>query len=212
MFNAWNQVSSCINSILNHTKSIEYEIIAIDDCSTKWFDFRREFPNIIYSRNPNNLGFGASCNIGLTMANGQFVVFMNSDVEILNDNWLTKFLEVSNTYDLVGVSSCRLMPDNNLKTFKHIGQSSLNIDYSYIEGHVLFGKKELFLELNGFDEIFFMYCEDVDLSWRVRSKGKRLGLIDDSSFRHLGGASTEGSKRQEWSKRSCKLLYDKWIK
>ena len=74
----------------------------------------------------------------------------------------------------------------------------------------------LFRELGGFDaDTFFMYCEDVDLSWRVRLAGKKVlyqPLVGAFHPKRLGkaGESMAGDGEKRWSILSDALLAYKW--
>jgi GT2 family glycosyltransferase len=54
--------------------------------------------------------------------------------------------------------------------------------------------RELFLDLGGFDERLFCYCEDVDLGYRLRLAGERTLVIPDAVVEHEGSASTGGPR------------------
>ncbi len=59
-----------------------------------------------------------------------------------------------------------------------------------ITGAAMLVRRELFEELNGLDERFFMYCEDGDLCWRAQRVGWQAMLVPDAVVTHIGGAST----------------------
>ena len=61
----------------------------------------------------------------------------------------------------------------------------------YISGASLFISKHLYLDINGFDESYFMYVEDVDFSKRIELKGYKLGVSVKSAVYHKEGASTD---------------------
>jgi len=83
-YNRPQKLQRALDSIFNQTYS-NYEIIIVDDHSKKPLTFNKE--NVFYTRNSKNIGPGASRNIGLKKAKGDYIVFMDSD-----DYWDEKFL------------------------------------------------------------------------------------------------------------------------
>jgi len=71
------------------------------------------------------------------------------------------------------------------------------IEVDYVLGAFLFGLREVFLKLEGFDEKFFFYAEDIDLCYRLRLIGGKTILYPQTSIVHIGGASV---KRNQWFK------------
>ncbi len=81
-----------------------------------------------------------------------------------------------------------------------------------VSGAYLMMPRSFFLELGGFDEIFFMYGEDIDLCYRVKEAGKKVVYYADASVTHLKGASGLHSKSKEaiyHFHRAMKLFYRK---
>ncbi len=64
-------------------------------------------------------------------------------------------------------------------------------------GAAMLCRRDLFLEVGGFDERFFCYAEDVDLGFRLRLRGQRCWYVADSTVYHVGSAST--SKRSDFA-------------
>ena len=65
-------------------------------------------------------------------------------------------------------------------------------------GAAMMIERSLFLELGGFDEGFFCYCEDVDLGYRLRLRGEAVLLAPDAVAAHEGSVST-GGRRSDFS-------------
>ena len=84
VYNSERYLSDCLNSLVNQTLS-EIEIIAIDDASTDHsleilIDYAAKYPRKVkVYKNDQNKGQGASRNIGLSIANGEYVGFLDSD-------------------------------------------------------------------------------------------------------------------------------------
>ncbi len=60
----------------------------------------------------------------------------------------------------------------------------------WVRGAVMLCRSECFNEINGFDEIFFLYLEDTDLCLRLRKRGYKIAYLPDAHFYHSLGTST----------------------
>ena len=102
LYNAKDYVKLTVDSILNQTlKNIE--VVIVDDCSTDGsLDLCRELyghdARVRTLRQPQNMGPGAARNTGIREAHGEYVVFVDSDDEILPDT-LAKMFETAQKYD-----------------------------------------------------------------------------------------------------------------
>jgi len=169
--------------------------------------------------NSDNVGFGIACNVGSRVASGELVLFLNPDtkVDIATILEAGHRMKGAQTYDILGVQQvsdvgvsrtcCRPMTRVNTfisctglnKIFKKSlkGFEMLEWDHSksQLVGHVIWAfyliKKSSLDILKGYDEDFFLYYEDLDLSARALKAG--MGIYFDASLRiyHKGGGSSE---------------------
>ena len=86
-YNTPDLTSDCINSLINHTKDIVYEVIVVDNGSEKRFDFTQfdHLDNFKYVYSPKNLGFAGGNNLGISCAKGDYILLLNSDT-IISEN------------------------------------------------------------------------------------------------------------------------------
>lgn len=86
-YNTPDLTFNCINSLINHTKDIEYEVIVVDNGSDKRFDSSpfEHLDNFRYLYSPKNLGFAGGNNLGISCANGNYILLLNSDT-IITEN------------------------------------------------------------------------------------------------------------------------------
>ncbi|MCK4420433.1 glycosyltransferase family 2 protein [candidate division WOR-3 bacterium] len=92
----------------------------------------------------------------------------------------------------------RIFPDNPISRdymFSHLNYNEVQFP-DWIRGAVLFIRTDLFKEVNGFDEQFFLYLEDTDLCLRLTKNGYKIAYIPDVIFYHKLGASTKQRKLQ----------------
>ena len=204
---AYNNVRltlECLSSILKYTNDIPYEVIIVDDGShDETWQILSQIKNITLVRNPERSGFLISCNAGAERARGEFLLFLNNDVQVTRD-WLRPLVETFFRFDDVGAVGPKILfPNGRLQEagarVRADGSAQLigvfdNPDlprYNYIRevdycsGVCLLIRTEQFRELGGFDPLFAPgYCEDIDLCFRIRSQGKRILYNPESVIVH----------------------------
>jgi GT2 family glycosyltransferase len=95
-FNSFDLSYQTISTFIKFAKGFTYEIIVLDNNShdNSFTKLQQQFPDLVYIKNNENLGFGKANNIGLNRAQGDFVVFLNNDIIFIENSILTllKFL------------------------------------------------------------------------------------------------------------------------
>lgn len=86
-YNTFQLTCDCIESVIKYTKEVDYEIILVDNASTKDNpdDFLKKFPSIKLIKNPENSGFAKGNNIGIDHSKGDIILLLNSDTYIDED-------------------------------------------------------------------------------------------------------------------------------
>jgi len=86
-YNTLQLTTACIHSIIQHTKNVDFEIILVDNNSTEcnMSILTELFPQILFIQSYINLGFAGGNNLGLLKAQGEYVLLLNSDTELVND-------------------------------------------------------------------------------------------------------------------------------
>ncbi|MGV0936464.1 glycosyltransferase family 2 protein [Empedobacter falsenii] len=212
-YNTYELLKACINSIIKYTVNIDYEIIVVDNNSPERDidQIELEYNNIRLIRNTNNSGFGSANNIGANFAKGKYLFFLNPDTIFLN-NALLYFLEFSNKLNNpFGVLGSVLLSENlqinasyseKFTTYSEellMGifsilykkrDSRLKEKYkevAWVSGANIFIQKNLFDEIKGFDENYFMYYEETDLQRRLKNKKFNNYVIKGPRIIHLEG-------------------------
>ncbi|MGL4568953.1 MAG: glycosyltransferase family 2 protein, partial [Fusobacteriaceae bacterium] len=114
--NTLNLTQNTINSILEKTENLNYEIILVDNDSkdgSKEF-FKNEYKNrekIKFIESDLNLGFGRANNLGLKYATGEYIFFLNSDT-LLVDNSIKILFDFMEKNEEVGVCGANLYDEN----------------------------------------------------------------------------------------------------
>ncbi len=178
------------------------EIIVVDDASsddTEEF-LRLQFPQIRMIKNKQNRGFIYSSNKGVHEAREDIAVLLNNDVTVSN-NFLDAVIPHFDDSSVFAVTFRSLGDDE--KTFREGGKSMVfslgfphirhalrhqaeNNKYSlYAVGGHCAVRKQMFLALGGFDELFHPgYWEDVDISWRAWKNGWKVLYEPESVVYH----------------------------
>lgn len=125
-YNSDNKIRECLDSIINQTYK-DLEIILVDDCSLDdTFTIMREYASkdnrIVLIKNPINCGAGASRNIGLASATGDYVTFVDSD-DYLD---LDTYREVNDAIKYNGYPDIVRFEQNS---FLEVGAVRINIDF-----------------------------------------------------------------------------------
>lgn len=169
----------------------------------------------------NNLpqGFGANHNQAFKFARGQFFCVMNPDIRLNNDPFAALMNGLGD--DAVGViapiilndrnlieDSARLFPSPISIFFKLVnklfnksvkGAAVVNQSYEWVGGMFMLFNMDTYKLINGFDERYFMYYEDVDVCARLTNMGKKVVLCQSSSVIHLAQrASHRSMKHLRW--------------
>ena len=197
--------TNCIRSLVKqYTKELEgekLEAIIVDNASSddsvksiKYYVSSIKYNSIRIIENRENVGFAKGCNIGAKNARGKYLLFLNSDTEVLDGGFLrmVKFLDEN---EHVGILGGKLLNKDGspqpscgkfynlfnlflmLMGFERFGilrtSSNKMQKVDWVSGGCMMIKKSFFEKLNMFDEKFFMYIEDMELCYRA----KRLGLL-----------------------------------
>lgn len=80
----------------------------------------------------------------------------------------------------------------------------------WVQGSAMLLPTEIFREVGGFDPTYFMYAEEVDLQRRLAERGVPRYYLGTVSLRHIGGASTDRTRAQEWLVRSQRTYARRW--
>jgi N-acetylglucosaminyl-diphospho-decaprenol L-rhamnosyltransferase len=138
IFVNWNSTDyliESVESIYANTKSIQFEIIVVDNCSPKGDvgDVKRRFPDVLLIESPVNLGFSGANNLGFRASRGEFVVFLNPDTLLINPAFDLMLAQVR-SYPSLGAIGCTLLNGDRsiqtsaIQTFPTIINQLLDID------------------------------------------------------------------------------------
>lgn len=135
-WNALDYLRECIASIYEHTGGFDFEIIVVDNASTKGDSdvLKEPFPEVIIIKSRQNLGFARANNLGCRQAKGEYVLFLNPDTKLVGPA-IKVLLDRMRTLPDAGIVGCRqINPDLTVQTtsiqkFPTISNQIFNIEY-----------------------------------------------------------------------------------
>ncbi|WP_227104798.1 glycosyltransferase [Chromobacterium rhizoryzae] len=198
----------CLESLFEKTRYQSFEVIIVDNRSEQ--PETREFYEDMAGRFPGRIkvaeydapfNFSAQCNLGVSVAAGEFVLLLNNDTEVILESWLERLLAVGQQSGVGAVGARLLYPE--VGQIQHAGiilglpggmrsvadhvfepmdisesgyQNRIltGQNYSAVTGACLLVSKEIYLQVSGLDEDKFKVCfNDVDFCLKVQAAGYR---------------------------------------
>lgn len=183
------------------TQGLELEVLVVDnhpgDGTADWL--RIAYPYVRVIPRPDNPGYAGGNNTGITEARGRYVLILNPDTE-LHPGTLRVLLEAIRAHPQALIGAKLLNPDGTVNAAgnqmhysgittcrglhapaeRHRGLEPVPL----LSGAALIAAKETWVELGGFDEDYWMYLEDTDLSLRARLRGYPLLCANDALITH----------------------------
>lgn len=213
-WNGYSNTVSCIKSLLKSTYQ-NLKIIIVDNGSknNEALKIEKLFPNTTVIKNKTNLGFSRANNQGINHAlekKADYIFILNNDT-IVDKNCINNLILFCYKNNFKGIISPKVLFYNSSKIWslggRHqplttiprlIGQGKPSKAYKkaiikpeFLTGSALFMHKTLFNKIGMFDEDYFAYHEDIDLSYRARKSGFDLICLTDSVIWHKVSKSTK---------------------
>jgi GT2 family glycosyltransferase len=182
----------------------EDEIIVVDNGSRDGTveAVRRACPGVRVIESQRNLGFGGGANLGAAAARGELLVFLNPDT-VVTPGWLAALAQALAEDPTAGLVTPQIrlwrQPErinacgadvhlSGLTLCRGLGEDATGYqtpaEVAAVSGAAFAIRRELFRTLGGFDETFYLYMEDVDLSWRARLAGYRCLYVPEAVVYH----------------------------
>lgn len=174
--------------------------------------------DVILVESDENLGFAGGCNLGVRHSSGEYIGFLNNDARP-DSAWVKQAVARFSTSQRIGAVASRVLDWDGTRvdyvgaglTWFGMGykpltaepeprQASEPVDVLFGTGSAMFVRREVFDDLGGFDERFFMFFEDVDFGWRLNLRGWRFVYEPKSLAFHKHHASMAefGSFREQY--------------
>ena len=216
----WNgaeMLRTFLPSVVKFTNPELAEVCVADNGSTDNSTdvVSREFPTVRLIAFKENHGFAGGYNKVMDHVDSEYVVLLNSDVEV-TDGWIEPVLSYMEEHSDVAACQPKILSYHDKSKFEYAGASGGYIDkygYPFCRGRVfdcleqdngqydepaeifwasgaaMFVRREVYTKVGGLDSKFFAHMEEIDLCWRLLSRGYRLMCIPENKVYHVGGAT-----------------------
>ena len=175
----------------------------------------REFPTVRLILLEENQGFADGYNMALQEVDAEYVVLLNSDVEV-TEHWLQPLADYMEAHPEAAACQPKIRSWRQKEKFEYAGAVGGFLDrygYPFCRGRImgvvekdegqydtilpvfwatgaaLFIRHADYREAGGLDGRFFAHMEEIDLCWRLRSRGREIVCIPQSTVYHVGGAT-----------------------
>ena len=214
-YKSWKHLENCLDAITHFKQdNFSFEVVVVDNKSEdgKLKEFSEKYSQFKFVENTGNNGFANGCNFGAIKSVGKNMLFLNPDT-IASEEVIYKMSNCLNDNKNYGIISCNQV--NNNGSFENIDrifpgiltlfgitraiyrllaketkQDEERIFPDWVSGSVVFISRKWFQKINGWNEDYWMYSEDVDLSKKVRDANGEIVLLKNVNIIHNhGGAS-----------------------
>ena len=216
-WNACETTAAALASIREHTRGIGYELIVVDNGTTRddsVRDLPRRFPSMIFIANPRNLGFSVANNQGIVRATGRYVLLLNNDTVQTVDalTAAVRYMDAHQDVGALGILHCNADAERSrqpsayrfprpwrellsLVGLRHNPEDAApaaldaETDVDWVCGSFLLIRRRCLDEIGPLDERFFIYDEDIDWCRRAWAAGWKVRFWPGVSMIHLGAAA-----------------------
>jgi GT2 family glycosyltransferase len=209
-WNSGHYLKQCLESLQTQTLP-PTRVLVVDNFSTddSMQDIEEKFSDFEFIHLEENLGFAVANNYAVNQAaDCEWIAFLNPDA-FARPDWLEKLMQavevfpdtkmfgshmlgyknglIDGTGDIYHVSGVAWRRDHGMKS-SEIDRESGEIFSPCAAASLIF--RDAFMEVDGFDENFYCYNEDVDLSFRLRLIGHKCIYVSDAIVEHVGSGTT----------------------
>lgn len=210
-YNTREMTLRCLRALDTALKGLRFEVLLVDNASKDGSAdaVRAAFPSVKVIESQRNAGFGAANNEAMRVAAGDYFLLVNSDA-FVEAEAIAKMLEFIRSHPNVSVIGPTLVNEDGSPqdscfrfpspTYAWMENLWLSTGYKYhqrdeirhvdfVIGACMLVKKAVYEKVGGFDEQFFMYCEEADWQRRMQERGGEVVYLPTVSIPHVSGAS-----------------------
>ena len=214
-YNGEKYLRDCIDALLSQEYK-NFEVFIIDNASKdSRYEWLVEYESIIFKQLDQNYGFSKAVNEGINIAQGEYVLLLNNDT-VVHKDFVGELVKAIEKDDKIFAVSSKMIAYQNHEIMDDAGDEYSVLGWAYklgdgrsvdryVKEYRVFSacagaalyRKSIFDEIGLFDESFFAYMEDVDISYRARIYGYYNVYCPKAKVYHIGSA-TSGSKYNDF--------------
>ncbi len=204
--------------VVQHSEDVA-DVVVIDNASDdqSLALLRSEFPSVKIVELDKNYGFAGGYNYGLREVPNEMYVLLNSDVEV-TPHWIEPVIAFMDATPRMVACQPKILDFHRKEWFEYAGAAGGYIDkdaYAFCAGRVfyefekdheqyntneevfwasgaaMFIRRDVWIEVGGLDEDFFAHMEEIDLCWRLKNRGYKVGACRSAVVYHYGGGTLD---------------------
>ena len=217
-YNNFSILDQCLKSLENITYS-NLEIIVIDNNSydDSFQKIKNNYKNLILKKSSKNLGYAGGCNLGVSFATGDYLLFLNNDT-VQDPHFLNYMVDSLDKDEKIASVQSKIKNFKNKDLFDYAGACGGYIDYLvfpfcrgrifntvekdilqyeksrdvfWTSGTAFLTRKSIFVNMGGFDEKLFAHMEEIDYCWKCNLANYKC-IVNPKSVVYHEGAKTLG--------------------
>jgi GT2 family glycosyltransferase len=220
-YNSADFIGNCLNSIARQqSNEITSEVILIDNASKDLTVeiVRKKFPQVILRENRENVGFAVAVNQAFSLSKGEHVLLLNPDT-ILKDDFTGELFSFINSTPDASITGVKIVDENNKhhpSSWKKISLLTTIVETLFpynisiklvtekpdepsraenVSGACMHIRRDVFEAMNGFDERFFLYYEEIDFCRRANKTGYRVYYNPYIEVVHFAAKSSSNDRK-----------------
>jgi GT2 family glycosyltransferase len=204
--------------VVQHSQDMA-DVVVIDNASkdSSVTFLRNQFPDVRVIELSKNYGFAGGYNHGLKDISHEYFVLLNSDVEV-TEGWIKPVIDFMESQPGMVACQPKMLDFHRKEWFEYAGaaggfidkdayafcagrifyefekddqQYSQNEEVFWASGAALFIRRDAWNEVGGLDQDFFAHMEEIDLCWRLKNRGYKIGACRQSIVYHYGGGTLD---------------------
>lgn len=208
-----------LKSLIKYPYRGATEVIFVDNGSEEHYEakYKEIYPELIYIRSAENLGFAGGNNLGIAAAKNDYLLFLNNDVEI-SENYINTMVSTMEDNPDIGLLSPLILYFDHPNIIQYAGFSKMNYvtcrnkgvgfgevntnqyltddrETGYCHGAAMMCRKGDLAEVGTMDENYFLYYEELDWCERFKKAGKKIWFIGNAHIYHKESMSVGKESR-----------------
>lgn len=238
-----NDLQICVKSILTKTTYPNYEIVIVENGSTEqdvfgyYRELKKQYSNVRLIRWKGGFNWSAINNHAVNVAEGEILLFLNNDTEVINGDWIEEMLMHAQRPEVGAVGAMLYYPNNRIQhagvvlglggvashafagvdreSHGYVGKLCYAQDVSAVTGACMMMRRDVWSRVGGFDEQFAENYNDVDICMRIRKEGLLVVWTPYAELYHYESKSrgrVNTAEKRNKTNAEAKRFRERWRK